>query len=190
MAYYDAPWNYIGENVGVVFKLNAEGVPFIIREDKKGRYRDFGRHPVKWRSNFLVAEALVSAWMKSPPHRKNILSPQFRALGAAVEEGVYNTFPSFFGVQVFSNIPKWKENIGNIKIQDRIDRIIIHWEYEGKGAPFLIKVYPEKDPQFLAIPSRREKKLYLLTLPKKIQGAWFLALKIEGIYYPIKEIKP
>ncbi|MBI4092995.1 MAG: hypothetical protein HY420_03675 [Candidatus Kerfeldbacteria bacterium] len=55
--------------------------------------------------DFLTAEDVTQAWLKSPSHRKNLLSPRYVDIGVAVVAGKLNGAPStvvvqFFGVPV------------------------------------------------------------------------------------------
>ena len=51
--------------------------------------------------NFDSDQDLVTAWMNSPGHRANILSPKFIELGVAVVPGVFNGRKTWIGVQIF-----------------------------------------------------------------------------------------
>lgn len=46
-------------------------------------------------------QALVTAWMNSPHHRKNIISPKFREIGVAARVGIYKNRRTWIAVQVF-----------------------------------------------------------------------------------------
>jgi uncharacterized protein YkwD len=76
--------------------------------------------------DFETSEGVVSAWMKSPSHRANILNPDFQDLGVGVvkgayttEEGTYETkmVTQMFGrhksviIQVFDNIVSAFQNL-------------------------------------------------------------------------------
>lgn len=51
--------------------------------------------------NFEDDKALVKAWMDSPGHRANILSPKFTELGIAVGKGIYEGKSVWIAVQIF-----------------------------------------------------------------------------------------
>jgi len=51
--------------------------------------------------NFDGDEDLVQAWMDSPGHRENILSPRFQEIGVAVKQGEFEGHTVWVGVQVF-----------------------------------------------------------------------------------------
>ena len=51
--------------------------------------------------NFQNDESLVEAWMASPGHRENILSPTYREIGVAVQKGIFNGNSVWLAVQHF-----------------------------------------------------------------------------------------
>jgi uncharacterized protein YkwD len=51
--------------------------------------------------NFSSAEDQQAAWMKSETHKKNILSPDYKEIGAAVKEGTINGESTTITVQEF-----------------------------------------------------------------------------------------
>ena len=75
-----------------------DGSPFWRRikpmyQPLQGRYWGTGENMV-WASPGLSAAQVVDLWMKSPPHRKNILAPSWRDIGiggvhAPAAPGVY-----------------------------------------------------------------------------------------------------
>lgn len=54
---------------------------------------------------FTTSYDAVKAWMNSPSHRENILSPQFRDMGFAVEEGNLQGEDTILIVQMFGSLP-------------------------------------------------------------------------------------
>lgn len=52
--------------------------------------------------NFESDEKLVQAWMDSPGHRKNILSPQYKEMGVAVLQGEFQGRKMWLSVQHFA----------------------------------------------------------------------------------------
>ena len=52
--------------------------------------------------NFASDAALVQAWMDSPGHRANILSPGFTEIGLAVGPGIFEGERTWFAVQTFA----------------------------------------------------------------------------------------
>ncbi|MGO9569559.1 MAG: CAP domain-containing protein [Desulfomonilaceae bacterium] len=59
-------------------------------------YRTLREEPEKW------ATAVVNEWMKSPPHRKNILNPRWRYLGVGIRMCANRIA---YAAQVFSSDP-------------------------------------------------------------------------------------
>jgi len=53
-------------------------------------------------ANILEEEAVVSAWMGSPGHRRNLLDPKFEHMGVGVAEGTYKGKPALFVVQMLA----------------------------------------------------------------------------------------
>lgn len=53
--------------------------------------------------NFYSSSEVVSAWMKSPTHRDNLLSPKYQDIGIAVVEGVSNGQKTTLIVQMFGS---------------------------------------------------------------------------------------
>lgn len=51
--------------------------------------------------NFETDATLLEAWMNSPGHRANIVSPKFRELGIAVGEGMFEGKKTWLAVQTF-----------------------------------------------------------------------------------------
>jgi len=51
--------------------------------------------------NFSDPKDIMSAWLKSPLHRKNILNPLYDDIGIAVIEGSYNNKQTIVVVQIF-----------------------------------------------------------------------------------------
>lgn len=51
--------------------------------------------------NFTDSSDVEEAWLNSPLHRANILNVEFREIGMATVEGVYNNYPTIYIVQMF-----------------------------------------------------------------------------------------
>jgi uncharacterized protein YkwD len=77
-----------GEGVGDIAK--ERGYQFLLIGDNLalGNYRD--------------EEEVVSAWMNSPGHRKNILEERYIEIGVATKEGTYKDRKVWMAVQVFA----------------------------------------------------------------------------------------
>ena len=52
---------------------------------------------------FSSADDVVNAWMASPDHRKNLLSPNYKNIGFAIEEGKLEGEDTILVVQMFGN---------------------------------------------------------------------------------------
>lgn len=53
-------------------------------------------------ANIMDEESVVSAWMGSPGHRRNLLDPKFTHMGVGVAEGTYKGKPALFVVQMLA----------------------------------------------------------------------------------------
>ncbi|HYE23112.1 MAG TPA: CAP domain-containing protein [Candidatus Paceibacterota bacterium] len=53
-------------------------------------------------ANIMDEESVVSAWMGSPGHRRNLLDPKFSHMGIGVAEGTYKGKPALFVVQMLA----------------------------------------------------------------------------------------
>ncbi|MDB5260495.1 MAG: hypothetical protein JWN37_726 [Candidatus Nomurabacteria bacterium] len=56
--------------------------------------------------NYTDSTEVDTAWMNSPGHRANLLNVNFREVGIATIEGVYNNYPTIFVVQMFGTPAK------------------------------------------------------------------------------------
>ena len=66
--------------------------------------------------NFSSAEDQQTAWMNSETHKKNILSPDYKEIGAAVKEGIINGKPTTITVQEFGSQNIYVATDGNGKV--------------------------------------------------------------------------
>lgn len=62
--------------------------------------------------NFTEAADVERAWMESPLHKANIMNVQFREIGLAVVEGVYEGYPTMYVVQMFGT-PAYGKTVSN-----------------------------------------------------------------------------
>lgn len=74
--------------------------------------------------NFATDEKLVQAWMDSPGHRENILTPSFEEIGIAVAEGTFEGRSTWLAVQMFGR-PKSSCPEVNDSLSDEIDSLKI-----------------------------------------------------------------
>jgi uncharacterized protein YkwD len=82
---------------------SADGTPFWKRVRETYRWRGYARWSVgenlAWVHDGLTAETTVATWLRSPAHRRNVLSPAWRELGVAAirferAAGVYGAQPA------------------------------------------------------------------------------------------------
>ena len=83
------------------------GVTFMDRIEATGYMRGaqtwtVGENLVWGTGPLSTPQALVTAWMNSPPHRENLLRPTFRELGVAAVQGTPQTQSDLTGVTVSS----------------------------------------------------------------------------------------
>jgi len=90
--YYHADYHMIGENVERIFYLTSMEM------------RKVSKKPVFIRTYDQAATEMVEGWVHSPPHYKNILTPEFDLTGVAVS--VNPKDKSMIGVQVFGMAPE------------------------------------------------------------------------------------
>ncbi len=74
---------------------------------------------------FLNAETTMSAWLKSPSHRKNILNSRFKEIGVAVIKDKFNGKNEILVVQIFG-----EPRITNIHLTKNIDKNQINVQRE------------------------------------------------------------
>ena len=100
MSIFGIDGGYVAENITEAFGIRYQsGTPVILPEGEGGEFRDYVSGevipPHTYRS---LAESVVESWMRSPPHRANILDKQLRYLGC----GAYHyKNKSFHGLDQF-----------------------------------------------------------------------------------------
>lgn len=72
--------------------------------------------------NYKTAEDQMIAWMKSPTHRKNILSSNYKEIGVATASGYINGKPASVTVQVFGTPQKPINNSTSSDSNQKITR--------------------------------------------------------------------
>lgn len=97
---------YSAENVATAFALAyPQGKPFYTREENGKTIFSLEPDgtPVPPHTYVSFAAALLDSWMASSPHRKNILSPEPKFLGAASQLSTKQAsgMPLFYCAQVF-----------------------------------------------------------------------------------------
>jgi uncharacterized protein YkwD len=83
------------------------GVTFMDRIESAGYMRgarswSVGENLVWGSEELSTPQALVTAWMNSPPHRENLLRPTFREMGLAAVSGTPVSWSDSHGVTVSS----------------------------------------------------------------------------------------
>lgn len=87
-------WDHFGPNGETPWQfIKGAGYSYIYAGENLGK-------------GFRTAEGLVEAWMASPTHRENILSPNYRDIGIAVVEGELLGKQTILVVQMFGNLTK------------------------------------------------------------------------------------
>jgi len=90
----DAAFSHSNEMVAQRYfeHTSPQGVTFIDRIEATGYMRGarswiVGENLVWGTGPLSTPQSLVTAWMNSPPHRENLLKPQFREIGVAAVDG-------------------------------------------------------------------------------------------------------
>ncbi|HUR45776.1 MAG TPA: CAP domain-containing protein [Candidatus Saccharimonadales bacterium] len=95
----------IAENVASTFgRRYKSGANFYSREENGVKIFSYAPHgpEIPMHTAVSFAEALVDAWMNSPPHRKNILLTNSKFLGCSCEQGKQSgEMMTFYGTQIF-----------------------------------------------------------------------------------------
>ncbi len=94
----------VGENIGVDYFLQIADIPFYtITHEGKTQYINANTNQAITNQTYRgFARHMVQNWMKSPPHRKNILNPQFENIGCGVGAGIYHGMKAIYATQNFS----------------------------------------------------------------------------------------
>jgi len=93
----------VGENIGVDFYLAIATVPFYVK-NKKGQkiYIDFKtKAEIPMQTYLEFARDMVTKWMASPGHKKNILTPEYTEIGIGVASGVFEGMDAIYVTQLF-----------------------------------------------------------------------------------------
>lgn len=93
----------LAENLGVDYILKIANRPFYMDSTGRSPYPvDAGtRKPVPPYTYRQFARTMVSHWMASPGHRKNLLNPRFKWMGVGAVLGSYRGFESIYVTQHF-----------------------------------------------------------------------------------------
>jgi hypothetical protein len=95
---------------------SPDGVePWVFILDQDYDYAYAGENLAR---NFYNSSEVVSAWMKSPSHRENLLSANYDEVGFAVVNGVLDGYETTLVVQMFGR-PKDPKNLISIEEQEK-----------------------------------------------------------------------
>jgi uncharacterized protein YkwD len=100
-----------GENIINSFAIDYKaGTPVYTPEQNVSKQFSYQKNgpPIPNHTYLSLAESLVSAWMNSPNHRRNILNPEFSYLGTGnfhFKDATFHGIDKVKGVQVFSSKP-------------------------------------------------------------------------------------
>lgn len=111
---------------------SPEGIePWFFISQADYRYKHAGENLAK---DFSNSQQVVSAWMASPSHKKNILDQRFEDIGIAVVNGVLNGQETTLIVQMFGTnaTPEQAPQIGSGKFLSQA--------YASEGSPQNIEV--------------------------------------------------
>jgi len=153
------------EDLKKAAKIRSEEVTIVFGHTRPDGSKFFTVSP-KVKSENLAAgqktpKEVVSAWMKSPGHRKNILNPKYTTIGInykKTDTGYKNYWVQVFGsekpkkIQVVSEKPKeiQVEKISGIKVERRQNQISLKWDKQvsSKVSGYEIFVYSSKNKKF------------------------------------------
>lgn len=68
------------------FSHNGEGTSFFGRVRRHVRFRSVGE-TIAWTTGHTTPWTIVRLWLNSPPHRAQLLNPQFRRIGVSDARG-------------------------------------------------------------------------------------------------------
>ncbi len=100
-----------GENIIASFGIDYKaGTPVYTPDQNLNKKFSYQRNgpPIGNHTYIGLAESLLEAWMNSPPHRRNILNPDFSYAGAGVyhyQDAKFHNIDKVKGVLVFSSKP-------------------------------------------------------------------------------------
>ncbi|BDA77254.1 hypothetical protein LPTSP3_g01840 [Leptospira kobayashii] len=100
-----------GENIINSFAIDYKpGTPVYNPEQNEGKFFSYQKKgpPIPNHTYLSLADSLVESWMNSPPHRRNILNPDFSYMGGGVyyyQDAKFQNMDKVKAVQVFSSKP-------------------------------------------------------------------------------------
>lgn len=72
------------ENIGYLARYQIDGTRFRIRDASACAFASRGDQPIPPHSYATLARMIVTLWMQSPAHRRNILDPKVSRVGSAI----------------------------------------------------------------------------------------------------------
>jgi len=180
--FFKANYGAAGENLTVVFSHNTENISFRYGSDEKGAYKIFFKK-VFWRNERQIAYQMLDSWMHSPGHRRNILTPAFRSVGAGIDSGKYKTTPSYYGAQVFSDYFDSKLDFNQVKVSQKPD-LSFAVTYSGTFRLSVIMIDEDNEPVFYPL-EKNSVSGFFFKKPEASQKQFFLILhdlESEQIY--------
>lgn len=81
----NVPYRLAAENISQMSVYNFQGQRFIIKDAAACNFQNAAtRKPIEKHSYASLAQAVMTGWMNSPGHRRNIINPDLGAVGSAV----------------------------------------------------------------------------------------------------------
>ncbi|HPQ79271.1 MAG TPA: CAP domain-containing protein [Candidatus Dojkabacteria bacterium] len=95
-------WDHFGPNGETPWQfIRAAGYNYVYAGENLGK-------------GFRTSEGLVEAWMVSPTHRDNMLSPHYKDIGVAVVEGTLLGKQTILVVQMFGNLTSSVQGVTSV----------------------------------------------------------------------------
>ncbi len=142
-----SPWDFI-QGSGYKFKFAGENLA----------------------KNFYTSGEVVDAWMASPTHKENIVSPKYKEIGMAVVEGNLNGQKTTLVVQMFGN----SDTITAVAQQESFR--IVPSAIAASGEGLVMSIDPYRTYKFIG--------LGILGLIITLLMLDFVVLRTRGVYRP------
>ena len=91
--------------------------------------------------NFSRSKAVIEAWLNSPSHRDNLLSPNYDEVGFAVVDGVLDGYETTLVVQMFGR-PRNKDQVASVSDENNLLR-----EIAGSKTEVAANIPPNGGPE-------------------------------------------
>jgi hypothetical protein len=156
--------------------------------------------------DFSQADAVNRAWMKSPTHRENILSPNYSEIGVAVLQGEVKGEQTRIAVQLFASPLGQRESYSELVTRElnepvKIREVFIRpWEKgendllvfaRASGGPTRMSLVFEKGEEGLTF-SKIDQEKFVVLAPKKLFRSDWIAVRAQKGNHPdvLREIPP